>query len=82
MNGSSREDLDTALLSRKAKDEEKGNEDSSSYAVWRSDLTEVCWLSGPACLQLFFQVNPASCRCWKANLDNISLLALKSHKRA
>lgn len=42
------------LLSDKA-DEESGLSKQNTYALWRSDLWEVCQLSGPACLQLLFQ---------------------------
>jgi hypothetical protein len=37
-------------------DEESGALKESTYALWRSDLWDVCLLSGPACLQLLFQV--------------------------
>ncbi len=39
------------------KDEEQGESEVSTYALWRSDLWDVCLLSGPACLQLLFQVS-------------------------
>lgn len=44
------------LISTK-KDEESGEEKRSDYVLWKSDLWDVCLLSGPACLQLLFQVS-------------------------
>ena len=46
------------LISDKV-DEESGLSKQSDYALWRSDLWEVCQLSGPACLQLLFQAGYA-----------------------
>ena len=47
--------MDQPLIENK-QDEESGVPKSSTYALWRADFWEVCLLSGPACLQLLFQV--------------------------
>ena len=36
---------------------DKGSDQSDAWRLWRRELIEVCLLSGPACLQLFFQVS-------------------------
>ena len=50
---------------------DKGSDQSDAWQLWRRELIEVCLLSGPACLQLFFQVSQVNWTTSRAYASNV-----------